>query len=61
MGLLRGAWGGVSEFYRLCLEQVVKPVPTNSDLDVLRLDVDPVDERHENGSDDVWGKRRKLL
>ena len=39
----------------------MKPLPINSDLDVLRFDVDPVDKRHENGSDCVRGKRRKFL
>jgi hypothetical protein len=39
----------------------VKPLPIDSDLDVLRFDVDPVEEHHENGSDCVWGKCRQFL
>jgi hypothetical protein len=43
------------------LEQVVKALPINSDLDVLRFDVYPADERDEDGSDRVWDKRREFL
>ena len=36
-------------------------LPIDSDLDVLRFDVDPVDERHEDGSGRVWCKRGEFL
>ena len=47
--------------YPTSLEQVVKLLPMDADLDVLSSDVDPADKRHEDGSDCVWGKRRKFL
>ena len=39
----------------------MKPLPVNSYLNVLRLDVDAVDEHQEDGSDYVWGERGELL
>jgi hypothetical protein len=38
------------------MDQVVKPLPIERDLDALLFDVDLVNERQENGADRFWGK-----
>jgi hypothetical protein len=39
-GVARRSRGRKRLIYRLCLEQVVKPMPTDSDLDISRSDID---------------------
>jgi hypothetical protein len=59
-GVARRGRVGQKRFQRPCLDQVVKPVPIHSDLDVLRSDIDTADERQENGSYRVRCERREL-
>jgi hypothetical protein len=61
VGMMPGSRGRQSLLDGLCLEEVVKPLPRDLDLDAFGFEVDPADERYEDGSDRVWCKGGELF